>query len=273
MFFFSSSLIAQIFIPREEPKWHLFQKDYNMEYKMSVIKNIDHWLVHNFIEYENMDQYINNFHFIDYYFNGFDEIIYTGRVPGVEGERTFIFELINENYEISFEAFGEIISIHSMGENQPPYSFVLIDRPCCGDYVMVYEAYHPVFKEGRFQLEASIKMITIDEVEFPTSFFDKPVLFEVKNDPYHLRSNPVINDEREYIHHSILGNIISSYTANSRGYAFAEKLDETGRKWWFVAMVNNIEPIHSVLNREFKNNNNKFHSIGWMSSRFLQIIE
>jgi len=273
LIFFSSSLIAQVFIPREELNWQLFEKNYSTEYKMSEIVKIDHWLVHNFIEYGNLEQYFNNFHFVDYNFNGFDEIIYSGRLPGAEGLYTFIFEFINGKYITVFEAEGEIIIINSLSGKQPPFSFVLIDLPCCGDYVQVYEIYHPVFTGEKFELAASTKYITIDSVEFPSSFFDSPVLFEVVNEPYHLRSKPEIDNDSEYIHPSVMGNIIGSYSKGSRGYAFAEKKDDTGRIWWFVAMVNNKEPLHSVLNRQFENNINRFHSVGWMSSRFLEIVK
>jgi hypothetical protein len=273
LFFFSSSLIAQVFIPSEELNWQLFEKKYSKEHRLSEIMKIDHWLVHNFLEYGNLEQYFNNFHFVDYNFNGFDEIIYSGMVPGSESQLTFIFELIDENYLASFGVTGKIISIHSFNGNLSPFSFVLLDLLCCGDYVKVYEIYHPVFTGEKFKLAASTKYITIDSVEFPSSFFDNPVLFEVVNEPYHLRSKPEIDNDSEYIHPSVKGNIIGSYTKGSRGYAFAEKKDDTGRIWWFVAMVNNEEPLHSVLNRQFENNNNKFSSLGWMSSRFLEIVK
>ena len=70
----------------------------------------------------------------------------------------------------------------------------------------------------------------------------------------------------------MIGNIIAEYPKNSEGIALAEEIDQTGKKWWFVLMYNNITPLNTVLYHG-NNNESPYFSYGWMSHNFLEIIK
>lgn len=79
--------------------------------------------------------------------------------------------------------------------------------------------------------------------------------------------NPYIDSSQKYnedLH--INGNIVQTYTKGSKGYAISERVDSSGRVWWFVVMLNNLNLNGSFS--EGSNNSITNYSIGWMSSRY-----
>ena len=124
----------------------------------------------------------------------------------------------------------------------------------------------------KISLQASSKYCAILSTIFPSEYDIEPILFEVKNEMYYLRLAPVIDNEKMNYEINIKGNVIAEYGLGAKGYALAEKKDDTGRIWWFVIMLNNNLPIKSMFS-EGSNNENKFYSIGWMSSRYLEEVK
>lgn len=265
-------LSGQNFITREKIVWEKYVKSYSKEYKLIEIKKIEDDLLVYLNATGRLAYYLNNFHFIDYNFDGNIDIIYTGDA-GTETKRTLIFELDDNGYYIkTFDKFGELIDLYSK-DGISPYNLVLREEACCGGFAVIYEIYHQVYNSNNIlQLQAAAKYSSIRGTELPTNLFDFPVLFEVNNESYYLRLEPVIENETKNEALNIYGNIIGEYTAGAKGYAIGKKQDYTDRVWWFVFMLNNTPSLKSVFDVG-SNNENKYYSVGWMSSRYLKEIE
>lgn len=249
--------------------WKKYEESYSAEYKRGEIKKIKDDLLEYLEGSGSLENNLINFHFIDYNFDGVLDIIYSGDA-GTEIKRTLIFELGEDGYySKTFDKFGHLISLYSTNIGLPPYSLILKEEACCGGTSIVYENYQPVNLNGKLELQASTKFSSIVSTYFPAYFFDQPVLFEVKIELYCLRLNPTVDNETSNEELHINGNIIAEYTTGSKGYAIAEKQDETGRVWWFVLMINNNKPQKSIFDVG-SNNENKYYSLGWMSSRYLE---
>ena len=69
---------------------------------------------------------------------------------------------------------------------------------------------------------------------------------------------------------NINGNIVQTYTTRSKGYAISQRTDSTGRIWWFVIMLNNL----NLKDNSTVGDNNTIHhySSGWMSSKYLKAL-
>jgi len=186
--------------------------------------------------------------------------------------RTIIFKKDSVgSYHKVFDKFGELINIIKH-DSFVPISLVLKDIECCGSNQIVYEIYNLVKLHGKSEYILSAKYSSYRETELPKDSFVSPRLFEVKNEKYFLRLNPYIETSNKYeedLH--IDGNIVQIYKSKSKGYAIAEEKDSTGRIWWFVIMMNNLD-IKGTLS-EGGNNEIKNYSIGWMSSRYLKEIK
>lgn len=266
-----NSAFSQSFVNNKKVIWKDYEKVYSENYKLNQVKKIDDDLLVFLKATESLASNLNNFHFIDYNMDGNIDIIYTGNA-GTETKRTLIFELDNDsNYIKTFDKYGELIELSSK-DKLSPYDLILKENACCGGFSVVYEVFQQVYNKDTLELQASVKYSSINGTEFPSVFFDSPVLFEVKNELYYLRLNPKIDNETENEELHINGNIIGEYTSGAKGYAIAKKQDDTGRIWWFVFMLNDSLPLNSILDCG-SNDKNKFYSFGWMSSKYLNEIK
>lgn len=96
--------------------------------------------------------------------------------------------------------------------------------------------------------------------------------FVVRNDKYKLREQPVIDDkhdeqESDFEGMPIYGNALAEFGKGSKGEAIAEKPDETGRVWWFVIMDGDAKVEYDRFYGD-----QKASKAGWMSSRFLEVL-
>jgi len=267
---FSSKAIPQENLFYASIEWSEYEKDISIDYKKSEIKKIKDDLLEYLKENEILEESLSNFHFIDYDLNGVIDIVYSGDA-GTETKRTIVFKL-GENgiYSKIFDKFGVLISIYQISKFTP-LTFVLKENPCCGNNQITYEIYQPINQGDKIELQASSKYCAIIGTELPKTLIDNPILFEVKNELYYLRLTPAVDNEKFNEELNITGNIIAEYTIGAKGYAILERQDETGRVWWFVLMVNNNKPLKSMMDTG-SNNENEYYSIGWMSSRYLEII-
>lgn len=265
---FVSNAYAQESIFTKSVEWKDLEKKYELKYRISEINKIKDDLLNYFNENEDLDQNLSDFHFLDYDFNGIIDIIYSG-YGGIDSMRTLIFELGKDGYYHStFNKIGELINIVKYSV-YTPVSLVLRDVECCGGNQIVYEVYHLSREKSQSKYVLSAKYSSFRQTDIPKDIFDKPILFKVVNEKYYLRLNPFLNKSQEYnedLH--IDGNIVQSYTYGSNGYAIAKKIDLTGRVWWFVIMLNNLNKKGAIS--EGSNNDVHNYSIGWMSSRYLK---
>ncbi len=198
---------------------------------------------------EDMDK----FRFVDLDLDGSHEIFYEGFIGG-EPTGTIIFKrnLLGKFEEI-FERMGVIKSLWRNTIDGPLLMETLL-RPCCMGTTYTKETW--AYLNSDFDLLEKVNWIigtTIPEE------LGNPVKFKVLNDPYTLRSSPEIKED----------NILTAYKTGDFGYALAERVDETGRVWWFVFMLNNRFPSDKTFYDYAYEDH--YYSIGWMSSRYVEI--
>jgi hypothetical protein len=62
-----------------------------------------------------------------------------------------------------------------------------------------------------------------------------------------------------------IDNIIAEFKKGTKGKALGEKIDNTGRIWWFVEIDSAFKPSNSMF---YDIDNTKLK--GWMSSKYLK---
>lgn len=247
--------------------WNKYEKLVSTTYKAKEINKIKDDLLIYLKDNKILKDNLQNFHFIDYNSNGIIDIIYSG-YGMTDSKQTIIFELgLDGMYYSNFNKFGEIINIYQSNICMP-VSFVLRDIMCCGGNQIIYEVYSLILSKKESRLQLSAKYCSYRETEIPNELLDKAITFEVVNKKYFLRLSPNIDVSNKYnedLH--INGNIVQTYTTGSKGYAISQRIDSTGRIWWFVIMLNNL----NLKDNSTVGDNNTIHhySIGWMSSKYL----
>jgi len=265
-----NTMYAQESIFTKNVNWKNYEKEYDVKEKIIEVNKIKDELLVYLKSNERLNDNLSSFHFIDYDFNGEIDIIYSGNA-GTESLRTLIFERRNDGFYYKiFDKFGEVINIIQQ-DSFIPISLVLRDIECCGSNQIVYEVYHLLKETKSSKFRLSTKYSSFRETELPQIIFSQPKLFEVENEKYYLRLAPYIEVSNKYeedLH--IDGNIVHTYKRMSKGYAIAENTDSTGRVWWFVVMLNNLNLKGTYS--EGNSNEIRNYSIGWMSSRYLKIL-
>lgn len=269
------SLIANAFAQKsifeKSFDWKGYEQQFDLKYRIGEINKIKDDLLLYFNESSDLEDNLSDFHFVDYDLNGIMDIIYSG-YGGTDSMRTLIFELGKDGaYYSTFNKFGEIINVIKYGACTP-VSLVLRDVECCGGNQIVYEVYHYSKEVSLSKYLLSAKYSSYRETELPKVISGSSILFQVVYEKYYLRLNPIVDKNQEYNEDlRINGNIAQTYTSGSKGYAIAEKRDLTGRVWWFVIMLNNL----NIKGTASVGSNNSVHnySIGWMSSKYLKKID
>ncbi len=269
---FNTLLVAQNVLVDNDFSWSVWEYTLPDDVKLKIINEINDELITeiNNSALNSIKGVISNFHVIDFNFDGYKDVIYHG-FAGTESDRTVFFINNQGNFTKILDLFGEIVE---MRRDEPylPLSFKLIDYPCCENYTYSVETYVPTLDvKGNFRFKLSNKINYIRGTEFPLQFYDKPILFNVVNEKYALRSSPVIDSTSSNDFIDMEGNAIAEYTKGTIGIALADKEDNTGRIWWFVIVFNNTKPLNTIFHSG--NNPGDYYSFGWMSSRYLEKIK
>jgi hypothetical protein len=110
----------------------------------------------------------------------------------------------------------------------------------------------------------------------PSDRLDRPVRFRISNDRYNMRTDPEILElnENEVLFTPIQGQHISAtFVAGDTGTAVAESEDDTGRTWWLVIMNQMPDSQYPTIFYEGNNSTDFYRPVGWISSRFVEIME
>jgi hypothetical protein len=90
----------------------------------------------------------------------------------------------------------------------------------------------------------------------------------VLNDKYYLRLTPEIDTvDQVFAEDMQPDNIIAEFKKGTRGTAYGQSKDETGRVWWFVEINPNDKPVKSFF---YDVNEKPTKLKGWMSSNYLK---
>jgi len=214
---------------------------------------------------------IEEFYVVDIDRDGLKDIIYSGEC-GLDGGLTAIFRNTGETFEDLISVIGELYQVSDFNSNSP-FSFTLRNYACCGGFTNVFEKYVLVLENGNYSYKLQSREDYPFDIEFPESYFEKPITFKTVKEKYNLRLSPIVDNETEMDRpYEAYGNIIRSYPENSFGYAIAEKKDETGRIWWFVKMDNKTAKGLEYTSDVGDNSKEPTYSLGWISSRYIEKV-
>ena len=223
-----------------------------------------------FYNLDNCEECLDSFHVVDFDLDGQNDILYYG-ILGGESTYLVLMRKTNIGFEEILNVAGSINFVSDKA-NLTPLRLGITQYGCCMDMVNHFEVYNPVWNNGEFGYNLSLKYGFPYEIQFPKQTFD-PVGFQTTNSEYKLRLSPIIDDGVSILDDKKLpGNLIAIYPKGSEGIAIAESKDDTGRTWWFVLMKNNLEPLISIMH-EGSNNSSKYYTMGWMSNRFVKRVE
>ncbi|GET23199.1 hypothetical protein [Prolixibacter denitrificans] len=225
-------------------------------------------------ESENIFRFfdLNELHIVDVDQDGLKDILFSGE-GGIDGGITEVYRSNGVSFECILSVIGKLCDVSTY---QPGEKMVLRinNYACCGGFTNVFENYVLTLQGGKIKYSLQSKEEYVPEMVFPTVFFDRPIAFKIRNEEYKLRFSPVIDDTTEIVRpFDAYGNTIDVYSKNTIGYAIAERKDVTGRIWWFVKIDNNTSGVHRDWNAVGDNNKEPTYSLGWMSSRYLDLIK
>lgn len=249
------------FLSRKEPnltEWTI-KSDNSAELKqLKAEGHLDDYLLD--------DNHDDDFHLIDFNSDGLLDILFYGYAGG-ESKMIAFFLNSSNSYQNVFSVMGKLVFISSYDGIQP-LSFAINHYGCCASIVDVFEYYTPINNADDFGFQLSTKISFRKGLELPEDYIT-PVAFKTVNAEYKLRSKPNIDNESENPEGSFSGNVVAIYPPNSMGTAIAKKTDDTGRVWYLAIMKNNIKPIKEDLFKGY-NNDVPHHSLGWLSSRYVE---
>jgi len=227
----------------------------------------------------NIDPYFIQPHFIDLDGDGSIEILFNGWL-GWEGDKQ-IFILKEEGgvYKQLCFLWGTIVGLSRDAPGLPVQIKSWGSYPNSVVWVSL-KTYSPVFSEGKLTKYECVSQLFYPEDYYydegikglPDSFTIQ-IPFEVTSGQYNMRNIPGFLPEGYVSEPDMFeNNIIAIYPKGSRGIALAEKMDETGRVWWFVVMGRYPEPETKAGVPMFDFLPIKQLS-GWMSSRYLKRLD
>lgn len=210
---------------------------------------------------------LSNFQEVDINADGVLDLIYNGNIGG-EGDNLLVWLKDKDQYVEVLSLSGQILSIWKVDEGIVGFS--IIAHGCCGDENSVFEIYEPSLKDGKLSYALSLKYSLLGYTELPNSISES-TRFKTINNNYTLRGSPEINDTfPEEAPSRPAGNILCKIKKGTQGVKLAEKSDDTGRVWWFAALE-----IDGMKDSYFHNGDNEgesSHVLGWLSSRYIEII-
>jgi hypothetical protein len=216
---------------------------------------------------------INNPSFFHFDLSGDDlkDIIYESNF-GAEEKHVIIWINRGDGYYFSSFLSGSLSKVGRYSQSESYYLIIKSGFCCLSELGNVTQVL-PVEIGNKIQYTTINNYKYFVGLEVPDSL-SFPIEFEIQNEKYKLRLSPKIDNEPDtrsrYFDHADegLGNIIAEFDSGSKGTAIAQKKGEGNRIWWFVIMDLNSKTSYSL----FWDDENSY-KMGWMSSRYLRIIQ
>jgi hypothetical protein len=213
------------------------------------------------------DKMLDYFHFIDLDDDGDLDLLFDGWSGG-EPMCIRIFNNKNGEYNEVFTAYQKITDLTF--EDNKLSKLSVYDPGCCASYIEFDEDYEFMLHKDTFQYTLVNRTAFLFPTEKPVEFLPDVIDFEVQNEPYYLRLTPNIDTAAQVFAEDLQsGNIIATFRKGTKGKAYAEKSDNTGRVWWFVEIDAADKPIHSFF---YDIDEKPTRLKGWMSSNYLKKV-
>jgi hypothetical protein len=226
-------------------------------------------------EFSSIDSLYPRLHFLDINNDGRDDIFFDG-ASGGEANMIQIFVDVNGSYKEVFKDMQGVAKID--WDDKKMAKLYILDWGCCDDFAEFEKIYDVSFTNDNIpQFKLVYQAASVYNAPQPANVFDKPFAFEVVNENYNLRAEPVLDDTsvqhwnvtpEEEENNKGKGNIIAKLPAGTKGMAVGKKVDNAGREWWYVE----IDEDAALRNNAMYENENKLpaKTIGWISSRFVK---
>jgi len=144
---------------------------------------------------------------------------------------------------------------------ESPSLIHFVEWGCCDDPHNIYQ----LWTLNNDLISESDQYHFLEETQLPKDM-RYSFSISVQNTPYTLRATPEIINENFHYHYD-KGNIIAEFSKGDIGHVLSTKTDSTGRVWYFVIM----EKPSKVGYHNYKIYKDE-KWMGWMSSRFVEII-
>lgn len=209
----------------------------------------------------------NSLHLIDLNGDGKLDIIFDGESGG-EPYSIKIFLQVDNQFKKILDAQQGIKEMSF--ENGILSKIYISDWGCCAEIIHQNYTFNADFRDKLNPLKRSCSSQAYEKLVWPNNYNKTPLEFRTITTHYNLRFEPKLDDSTNYeIEPGLfMGNSIGKIIQNSTGFALAEKTDETGRVWWFVAL-NSYNSLKNTLYYTNKNQPNSYY-LGWISSRFVE---
>ena len=247
--------------------WDKIEYTISFEEKQEIVSHINHWLIDylkslpfNALEDKKT---ISNFHCYDFSGDGMMDLIYYGPA-GAESFITIFFENQGNTFKDCLSFYGKPITIFKPVNNYPAI-IKMYEYGCCEDSVCSLQLFIPKKTDSILKYQLTRKLNFIEGTYLPCQETISKK-FIVTNEEYNLRTEPFIPSDST-------NNIIATFSKGTKGIAFAERVDPTGRKWWYVNISSKSNNLIKTTINAGLNNNAPFEFVGWISSRYLKEIK
>jgi hypothetical protein len=235
-------------------------------------KNTFHLWLRDHFEYfskNRYDYYYGDFrkglHYTDLNGDDMPDVIINGWTGG-EGDMLGFYINTGHSFEEWFVLYQHPLEIVI---NDGTLEKVAVHNPgCCAEHIETFEFYDiPAFPMEPL-LEKQINLAISTEIEGESI---NPVRFRISMDEYSLRSSPEISEDEvdEIWGPEAVGNRIAILIKGQSGNAYKKATDNTGRVWWLTE----TDAIALKEGSIFYQEGPKQHFCGWISSRFVEVIE
>lgn len=244
--------------------WKDYEVEIDLETKNKFLSKFDS--IYNYVKNDDFygEKYDSMFHFLHLNGDTLIDVIFEGWSGGEPDICEFYYNT-GDTFKLKFQALQYISQITI--QDRKLKSFKMLDFGCCAEFV----DWETLYEINNDTLNILRKRAKVSETIKPENYYKTPVKFMVNNTPYFLRFEPKINNDELYApYYEGEGNKVAEYKEGDLGIAYAEKIDSTGRKWWFVEMESKIQFNYNIM---YNTDNNSAKCMGWMSSRFLKEIK
>jgi hypothetical protein len=213
-------------------------------------------------------EHLDFFHLVDYNNDLKIDIFYNGWTGG-EGTMLQIIQNTGNGFKIVQTLFGTVKDLQT--NNNCISTIEVLDYSCCAGYIDHLQSWSLDQITEKYVIKSDIAYVV--GFKIPDKKFDMPIMFEIVNERYNMRTEPeIINIEPHSAPFDPIENqnISASFTTGDTGVAIAESTDSTGRIWWLVIMDNKPSTNYPTIFYEGNNDIFDYKTLGWISSRYIK---